>query len=88
MVWGSTIDFIGLCLLLGSDCVSHCFRASQEPLMTRIVNFSVVQAMNVAIVYTVDAYRPIGGEVVVTQLVFKGTKTAFVVKFALCTDLS
>jgi len=36
-----------------------------------LFNFAVVQAMNVAIVYTVDAYRPIGGEVVVTQLVFK-----------------
>jgi hypothetical protein len=51
-----------------------------------IVNFSVVQAMNVAIVYTVDAYRPIGGEVVVTQLVFKGMKTASDVICGLCID--
>jgi hypothetical protein len=37
-----------------------------------LFNFAVVQAMNVSIVYTVDAYRPIDGEVVVSQLVFKG----------------
>ena len=36
------------------------------------VNFSIVQAVNISMVYTIDSYRPIGGEVVVTQLGFKG----------------
>lgn len=55
--------------------------------MTLIVNFSVVQAMNVGIVYTVDAYHPIGGEVVVTQLVFKGMKIVFEFMRGLYIDL-
>lgn len=29
--------------------------------------------VNVSFVYTLDSYRPIGGEVMVTQLGFKGT---------------
>ena len=48
-----------------------------------LFNFAVVQAMNVAIVYTVDAYRPIGGEVVVTQLVFKGNFYILLIFFIL-----
>jgi hypothetical protein len=37
-----------------------------------LVNFSIVLAVNVSFVYTVDSYRPIGGEIMVTQLAFKG----------------
>ncbi|CEJ60600.1 hypothetical protein PMG11_09169 [Penicillium brasilianum] len=37
-----------------------------------LVNFTTVQATNIAIVYIVDSYRPIAGEVIVTQSVFKG----------------
>lgn len=37
------------------------------------VNFSIVQATNVTLVYTIDAYRPVAGEVTVTQLAFKCT---------------
>ncbi|KAL6809558.1 major facilitator superfamily domain-containing protein [Trichoderma camerunense] len=36
-----------------------------------LLNFSIVQAVNISMVYTIDSYRPIGGEVVVTQLGFK-----------------
>ena len=36
-----------------------------------LLNFSVVQATNVALVYTIDAYRPIAGEVTLTIMGFK-----------------
>ena len=36
-----------------------------------LLNFSVAQATNVSLLYVVDAYRPIAGETVVTQLAFK-----------------
>ncbi|UKZ56044.1 hypothetical protein TrVGV298_009869 [Trichoderma virens] len=36
-----------------------------------LLNFSIVQAVNISMVYTIDSYRPIGGEVVVAQLGFK-----------------
>ena len=32
----------------------------------------MTQATNVSLVYTIDAYRPVAGEIVVTQLGFKG----------------
>lgn len=35
------------------------------------VSFAIAQGTNVSLVYTIDAYRPIAGEVVVTQLAFK-----------------
>ena len=37
-----------------------------------LLNFAITQATNVTLVYTVDAYRPIAGEVTVSQLAFKG----------------
>ncbi|EME40626.1 hypothetical protein DOTSEDRAFT_137122 [Dothistroma septosporum NZE10] len=36
-----------------------------------MLNFSIAQATNVSLVYVLDAYRPIAGETVVTQLAFK-----------------
>jgi hypothetical protein len=33
--------------------------------------FAVVQGTNVSFTYCIDAYRPIAGEVTVTQLAFK-----------------
>ncbi|KAJ9133397.1 Mfs transporter [Pleurostoma richardsiae] len=36
-----------------------------------LINFSITQATNVSLVYTIDSYRPIAGEIVVTQLAFK-----------------
>jgi len=35
------------------------------------VNFSIVQATNVSLVYTIDCYRPIAGEVTVTSVALK-----------------
>ncbi|KAK4539201.1 hypothetical protein LTR36_001159 [Oleoguttula mirabilis] len=36
-----------------------------------LLNFSIAQATNVSLVYVIDAYRPIAGEAVVSQLAFK-----------------
>lgn len=36
-----------------------------------LVNFSIVQATNVSLVYTIDSYRPVAGEIVVCQMAFK-----------------
>lgn len=36
-----------------------------------LLNFSIVQGTNVALVYTIDAYRPIAGEVTLTAMAFK-----------------
>ncbi|KAJ5112669.1 hypothetical protein N7532_000714 [Penicillium argentinense] len=36
-----------------------------------LINFTITQATNVSLVYTIDSYRPIAGEIVVTQLAFK-----------------
>ena len=35
------------------------------------VNFSIVQATNISLVYTIDAYRPVAGEITVSQFAFK-----------------
>jgi hypothetical protein len=37
----------------------------------RSVNFSIVQATNISLVYVIDSYRPVAGELVVTQMAFK-----------------
>ncbi|CAG9952770.1 unnamed protein product [Clonostachys rosea f. rosea IK726] len=36
-----------------------------------LLSFSVVQATNITLVYTIDVYRPIAGEITVTQHAFK-----------------
>ncbi|KAJ9635914.1 hypothetical protein H2201_000091 [Coniosporium apollinis] len=36
-----------------------------------LLNFTIVQATNVTLVYTIDAYRPVAGEITVTQFAFK-----------------
>lgn len=36
-----------------------------------LLNFSIVQATNVSLVYTIDCYRPIAGEVTVTSMALK-----------------
>lgn len=50
----------------------HIFLSAYSLTNISPVNFSIVQGVNVTFVYTVDSYRPIGGEVMVTQLAFKG----------------
>lgn len=39
--------------------------------LTHVVNFSIVQATNVSLTYSIDCYRPVAGEVVVTQMAWK-----------------
>ena len=39
-----------------------------------LVSFAVVQGTNVSFTYCIDSYRPIAGEVTVTQLAFKCKK--------------
>ena len=46
-----------------------------------IVNFVLVQATTISLVYSIDSYRPIGGEVVVTQLALKGQYHPFLLEF-------
>jgi hypothetical protein len=36
-----------------------------------LLNFSIVQATNVALVYVIDAYRPVAGEVTLSVMAFK-----------------
>ena len=36
-----------------------------------LLNFSIVQGTNVALVYTIDSYRPIAGEITLTTMAFK-----------------
>ncbi|KAJ4252321.1 hypothetical protein NW762_010919 [Fusarium torreyae] len=36
-----------------------------------LLNFSIVQATNISLVYTIDGYRPVTGELAVTQHAFK-----------------
>ena len=40
-------------------------------MLTRSVNFSIVQGTNVALVYVIDAYRPVAGEITLTVMGFK-----------------
>lgn len=42
------------------------------------VSFAIAQATNVSLVYIIDAYRPIAGETVVTQLAFKGKHSGII----------
>lgn len=35
------------------------------------VNFSIVQATNIVLVYVIDAYRPVAGEVTLAVMGFK-----------------
>ena len=54
---------LGLCKYAfspGGTCANHT-----------AVTFSIVQATNVTLVYTIDSYRPVAGEITVTQLAFK-----------------
>lgn len=51
-------------------------KSSSLPLASRgllivAVNFAIVQATNVSLVYTIDCYRPVAGEITVTQMGFK-----------------
>lgn len=46
-------------------CTKH--ESNPKPL----VNFSIVQATNIVLVYVIDAYRPVAGEVTLAVMGFK-----------------
>ena len=56
---------------IGLSKFSFCDTRTSSSLLTFAVNFTITQATNVSLVYTIDSYRPIAGEIVVTQLAFK-----------------
>ena len=53
-------------------CEKICSTSEASLSLHVLVTFAVTQATNVSLVYTIDAYRPVAGEIVVTQLGFKG----------------
>ncbi|EME78795.1 uncharacterized protein MYCFIDRAFT_157527 [Pseudocercospora fijiensis CIRAD86] len=60
-----------LALVLYGAGIEHRWHWMLPTLGLGLLNFSITQATNVSLVYIVDAYRPIAGETVVTQLGFK-----------------
>lgn len=60
-----------LALILYGVGIQHHLHWMVATLGLGLLNFSIAQATNVSLVYVVDAYRPIAGETVVTQLGFK-----------------
>jgi hypothetical protein len=51
--------------------------------MNFIVSFAISQGTNVSFVYCIDSFRPVAGEVTVTQLAFK-CQYEFFVFFPFC----
>ena len=43
------------------------------------MTFSIVQATNITLVYTIDSYRPVAGEITVTQLAFKCKSCLYII---------
>jgi len=64
MHWIVPVIGLGLCKLTPE-------KPDIQRLMNLVVSFSTVQSTNVTLVYTIDAYRPVAGEVVVAQFGFK-----------------
>ncbi|KAF7193306.1 putative MFS-type transporter [Pseudocercospora fuligena] len=58
-------------LVLYGAGIEHRWHWMVPTLGLGLLTFSITQATNVSLVYIVDAYRPIAGETVVTQLGFK-----------------
>jgi hypothetical protein len=57
---------LGLCMFVLS------FLCSNHPAdIHRVVSFAITQGTNVSFVYCIDSFRPVAGEVTVTQLAFK-----------------
>ncbi|KLO82163.1 Uncharacterized protein LW93_9345 [Fusarium fujikuroi] len=54
-----------------SEFCSNFNRSLKMLADNNLVNFCITQATNISLVYTIDCYRPIAGEIVVTQLAFK-----------------
>jgi len=60
-----------LALLLYGAGIQYHFHWMCPTIGIALLNFSIVQATNVALVYTIDSYRPIAGEVTLTTMAFK-----------------
>lgn len=60
-----------LALVLYGAGIEHRWHWIVPTIGMGLLNFSISQATNVSLVYIVDAYRPVAGETVVTQLGFK-----------------
>ncbi|KAH8807676.1 major facilitator superfamily domain-containing protein [Xylogone sp. PMI_703] len=67
-------------LILYGVGVGHKLHWMVPTLGLGLLNFSIVIAVNISFVYTVDSYRPIGGEIMITQLAFKSC-FAFLLSF-------
>src|SRR5215469_1876151 len=73
-VWALTIIYLGFVRCLSCWYVSIppiVFTQQSRERQWCLVNFSIVQATNVSLVYIIDSYRPVAGEIVVCQIAFK-----------------
>ena len=63
--------FLSLIYFLSPSApISHVTFSHTQPL-THTVNFAIVQGTNVCLVYVIDAYRPVAGEVTLAVMGFK-----------------
>ena len=68
-----------LALILYGVGIQHRLHWMMATVGLGLLNFSIAQATNVSLVYVIDAYRPVAGEAVVTQLAFKGKSNDFLI---------
>ncbi|KAF1931807.1 uncharacterized protein M421DRAFT_55453, partial [Didymella exigua CBS 183.55] len=60
-----------LALVLYGVGIQHKLHWMCPIIALALINFSIVQATNFSLVYTVDCYRPVAGEIVVTQMAWR-----------------
>jgi hypothetical protein len=60
-----------LALVLYGVCIQHGLHWMVATVGLGLLSFSIVNATNAAMVYAVDVYKPVAGEVVTTILAFK-----------------
>ncbi|XEV01600.1 hypothetical protein FSHL1_006887 [Fusarium sambucinum] len=60
-----------LSLVLYGVGIEQCWHWIVPTVGLGLLNFSIVQATNISLVYTIDGYRPVTGELAVTQHAFK-----------------
>ncbi|KAF4950880.1 hypothetical protein FSARC_13080 [Fusarium sarcochroum] len=60
-----------LALVLYGVGIDHAWHWIVPTIGLGLLNFSIVQATNISLVYTIDSYRPVAGELAVTQHAFK-----------------
>lgn len=67
--WMVPVLGIFLCKTIDPPCM--CSTGVEALLIFEIVSFGSSAAIGISVVYTIDSYRPIAGEVVVSQVAFK-----------------